>query len=100
MTFSACGRTYRPPTARSSASTPRLRRLSSPPADSYNTAMELYKEITFEAAHRLPNLPEGHKCARLHGHSYRVELVVEGPVDPATCWMLDFSALEAAWEPL
>ncbi len=63
-------------------------------------SVRLAHEFRFEAAHRLPRVPEGHKCARLHGHSYRIELVVEGPVDPATGWMLDFSALEAAWEPL
>jgi len=40
--------------------------------------MEIFKEFTFEAAHRLPNVPEGHKCARLHGHSFRVELICEG----------------------
>jgi 6-pyruvoyltetrahydropterin/6-carboxytetrahydropterin synthase len=62
--------------------------------------MEIYKEFTFEAAHRLPNVPEGHKCARLHGHSFRVRLTVDGPLDPALGWVLDFADLKAAWRPL
>ena len=45
--------------------------------------MELYTDFRFEAAHRLPKVPEGHKCARLHGHSYRVRITIEGDVDPA-----------------
>ena len=40
--------------------------------------MEIFKEFTFEAAHDLPNTPEGHKCRRLHGHSFRIRLAVEG----------------------
>ena len=51
------------------------------PADAQvpgDRVMEIFKEFTFEAAHRLPNVPEGHKCARLHGHSYRVEIHVDG----------------------
>ena len=46
--------------------------------------MDVFREFTFEAAHRLPYVPEGHKCARLHGHSFRVEVHVQGDVDPAT----------------
>ena len=42
--------------------------------------MEIFTEFGFEAAHRLPQVPEGHKCARLHGHSFRVEVHVEEPV--------------------
>ena len=61
---------------------------------------EIVKELRFEAAHRLPNVPEGHKCARLHGHSFKVELRVEGPVDPQTGWVQDFAELKAAFEPL
>ena len=62
--------------------------------------VELFRDVTFEAAHRLPNVPEGHKCARLHGHSFRVRLVVRGPVDPHTGWLMDFAELKAAWAPL
>src|SRR5215831_13202850 len=62
--------------------------------------MEIFKEFTIEAAHRLPRVPQGHKCARLHGHSFRVELAVAGPVDPQTGWFIDFSVLYDAWRPL
>ena len=44
--------------------------------------MEIFREFTFEAAHRLTNVPPGHKCARLHGHSFRAEIHVSGPVGP------------------
>ncbi|HET7457752.1 MAG TPA: 6-carboxytetrahydropterin synthase QueD [Gemmatimonadaceae bacterium] len=62
--------------------------------------MEIFKEFTFEAAHRLPNVPEGHKCARLHGHSFRVRIVVDGPVDARTGWVMDFADLKAVVRPL
>jgi len=61
---------------------------------------EIYREFTFEAAHRLPNVPEGHKCARLHGHSYKVEVHVLGPVGDDTGWVQDFGDLKAAFRPL
>jgi len=59
--------------------------------------VELMKEYRFEAAHRLPRVAEGHKCARIHGHSYRVEVLVTGPVDPATGWLIDFGVIDDAW---
>src|SRR3954451_588686 len=64
------------------------------------TRTEIFKEFTFEAAHRLPFVPDGHKCARLHGHSYRVEIHVGGPVDPRTGWIMDFGDIKAAFKPL
>lgn len=62
--------------------------------------MEVFREFTFEAAHRLPHVPAGHKCARLHGHSFRVEVHVEGDVDPETDMVIDFADLKAAFAPL
>ena len=62
--------------------------------------VELSKEFRFESAHRLPNVPEGHKCGRLHGHSFRVEVVVRGPVDPKTGWLIDYAEIKEAWKPL
>ena len=62
--------------------------------------MELFREFTFEAAHRLPYVPEGHKCARLHGHSFRVEIHVQGEVDPATGMVIDFAEITTAFAPL
>ncbi|MEO7068557.1 MAG: 6-carboxytetrahydropterin synthase QueD [Rhodanobacter sp.] len=62
--------------------------------------MDIFKIFTFEAAHRLPHVPEGHKCARLHGHSFRVEIHLEGELDPTTGWVLDFAELKALFQPL
>lgn len=62
--------------------------------------MEIFKEFSFEAAHRLPNVPEGHKCARLHGHSFHVRVTVRGPVHARTGWVMDFADLTAAFRPL
>jgi 6-pyruvoyltetrahydropterin/6-carboxytetrahydropterin synthase len=58
------------------------------------------KQFEFEAAHRLPNVPPGHKCANLHGHSYRVQVEISGPVDSFTGFVVDFSALSLAWKQL
>ena len=62
--------------------------------------MKITQAFTFEAAHFLPNVPDGHRCRRMHGHSYRVELQLDGPIDPATGWVTDFFAVEAAFAPL
>ncbi len=62
--------------------------------------MEIFRHFTFEAAHRLPNVPPGHKCARLHGHSFGVTIVVAGAVDAHTGWVADFADLKAAFAPL
>lgn len=61
---------------------------------------EISKTFRFEAAHSLPNVPAGHKCGRVHGHSYAVTLRVRGPVDARLGWVLDFADLGAAWQPL
>ena len=62
--------------------------------------MEIFKDFTFEAAHRLPNVPEGHKCARLHGHSYRVVVHVEGPIGDESGWVCDFADISSAVAPV
>ena len=59
----------------------------------------LYKDFTFEAAHRLPNVPDGHKCGRLHGHSFVVRLEITGEVDKHTGWIIDFAELKAIFKP-
>ena len=61
--------------------------------------MQIFKEFTFEAAHRLPMVPEGHKCARLHGHSFLVRICVDGGVDPRLGWVADFADLKGAFQP-
>jgi len=62
--------------------------------------LEIFKAFTLESAHRLPNVPAGHKCARVHGHSFRVELHVSGPVDEHLGWVMDFADVKAAFDPL
>ena len=62
--------------------------------------MEIFKEFTFEAAHKLPNVPPDHKCARLHGHSFRVNIRVGGPTDEQTGWVMDFADVKRAFQPL
>lgn len=62
--------------------------------------MEIFREFTFEAAHRLTHLPDEHKCSRLHGHSYRVQVRVAGPVGPETGWIMDFQEIKDAFAPL
>ena len=62
--------------------------------------VSLTKTFGFEAAHWLPTFPEGHKCRRLHGHSFRVDVVIEGEVDPAEGYLQDFGQIKAALEPI
>ncbi len=62
--------------------------------------VELIKEFRFEAAHRLPRLPEGHKCRRLHGHSFRVEVRVRGEVDESDGMLLDYGVIRTAFSPV
>jgi 6-pyruvoyltetrahydropterin/6-carboxytetrahydropterin synthase len=62
--------------------------------------MEIFSVYHFEAARRLPNLPANHPCSKLHGHSFRLEIFVSGPVDQHTGWVMDFEELDAAFEPI
>ncbi len=62
--------------------------------------VRLARAFTFEAAHRLPKVPPGHKCGRLHGHSFLVEIVCEGEVDPHAGWLVDFAQIKRAFDPL
>jgi 6-pyruvoyltetrahydropterin/6-carboxytetrahydropterin synthase len=62
--------------------------------------MKIFKEFRFEAAHRLPNVPDGHKCARLHGHSFLIKVEVEGPVETDSGWVMDFSKIADAFNPI
>jgi queuosine biosynthesis protein QueD len=62
--------------------------------------MELRKSFQFEAAHLLPLLPKGHKCRRLHGHSFSVEVVVAGECDPKLGWLMDYADISAAFKPI
>ncbi len=62
--------------------------------------MEIYKEFTFEAAHLLPNVPAGHKCGRLHGHSFRVEVHVAGELDATLGWIMDYAEIKSLVKPV
>lgn len=66
----------------------------------YNCRMDIFKVFTLEAAHRLPNVPEGHKCARLHGHSFRVEIHLKGEIGAQSGWVMDFADVKSAFRPL
>ncbi len=62
--------------------------------------IELRKTFQFEAAHLLPHLPSDHKCRRLHGHSFKVEIVVSGECDPKLGWLMDYAEIKSAFKPL
>jgi 6-pyruvoyltetrahydropterin/6-carboxytetrahydropterin synthase len=62
--------------------------------------MEIFKDFRFEAAHHLPNLPDGHKCRRLHGHSFKVRIYVNGPLQSDTGWVIDFADIKKAFHPI
>ena len=62
--------------------------------------MNIFKAFTLESAHRLPHVPAGHKCARIHGHSFRVEVHLSGELDPQVGWVQDFADIKFAFQPL
>jgi 6-pyruvoyltetrahydropterin/6-carboxytetrahydropterin synthase len=62
--------------------------------------MELFKQFSIEAAHWLPNVPADHKCRRMHGHSFQIQVHVRGPVDPELGWVMDFAEIKAAFAPV
>lgn len=70
--------------------------------------MDIWRDYTFSAAHRLTELPDGHRCRRVHGHNYRVRITYRGPArfsgvgafPPHTGVVLDFAEIDAAWTPL
>jgi 6-pyruvoyltetrahydropterin/6-carboxytetrahydropterin synthase len=62
--------------------------------------VEIFKIFGFEAAHYLPNLPESHKCRRMHGHSFRVEVYVKGAVNEEAGWVMDFADIKECFKPL
>jgi 6-pyruvoyltetrahydropterin/6-carboxytetrahydropterin synthase len=62
--------------------------------------VEIYKDFTFEAAHFLPNVPDGHKCGRLHGHSYKIRIHLTDKINNETGWFIDFADVKKAFKPL
>ena len=70
------------------------------PTGNFDMRVELRKTFQFEAAHLLPHLPKTHKCRRLHGHSFVVDVVVEGECDPKLGWLMDYADISAAFKPI
>lgn len=62
--------------------------------------MKVFIKDSFDAAHFLPKVPDGHKCRNMHGHTYRVQIVVTGKVDSCLGWVEDYSDIKARWEPV
>lgn len=62
--------------------------------------VEIERTFRFEAAHLLPEVPPNHKCRRLHGHSFIVDVACRGEVDPRLGWFIDYADLDAAFAPL
>jgi 6-pyruvoyltetrahydropterin/6-carboxytetrahydropterin synthase len=63
-------------------------------------SMRLERSYRFEAAHFLPRVPPGHKCARMHGHSYRIDIAIEGALDNDRGWVMDFAEIDEQVAPL
>jgi 6-pyruvoyltetrahydropterin/6-carboxytetrahydropterin synthase len=62
--------------------------------------MEIYKEFMFDAAHFLPNVPPGHKCRNIHGHTYHVIITIDGTIKKYEGWLCDFADIKKAFEPI
>ena len=62
--------------------------------------MKIFKSFTFDSAHFLPNVPEGHKCKNMHGHTYLLKIIVEGPLENHLNWVMDFTDLKEVIDPL
>lgn len=59
--------------------------------------IEIIRTYHLECAHHLPKVPDGHKCKRVHGHNYKIDLVIGGESDKEKGWILDFAAVDAEW---
>ena len=62
--------------------------------------MVIHKSFTFDSAHSLPNVPEGHKCKNIHGHTYHLKVFLEGDLDSYLGWVMDFGDLKNIINPL
>ncbi|MCB1189397.1 MAG: 6-carboxytetrahydropterin synthase QueD [Leptospiraceae bacterium] len=62
--------------------------------------IEISREFRFEAAHLLPNVPDGHKCKRLHGHSFLFTIYVKGEIDPKLGWLMDYGDIKKVVKPV
>ena len=62
--------------------------------------MEIYKEFSFDSAHFLPLVPEGHKCRNMHGHTYKLKVYIKGQPDTQFGWIMDFKELKDVVGPV
>mgnify|MGYP003323155375 FL=1 len=62
--------------------------------------MEVYKTFAIEAARSLPKLPDDHPCKKVHGHSFKITVTVEGEIDQATGFVMDFADIDSAFRPI
>ena len=62
--------------------------------------MTIYKTFTFDSAHFLPNVPDGHKCKAMHGHTYQLTGFLEGELEPKLDWVVDFAELKNVVKPI
>ena len=62
--------------------------------------MNVFKTFTIEAARSLPNLPDGHPCKNIHGHSFKITITVTGNVDNKTGFVMDFGDIVETFNPL
>ena len=62
--------------------------------------VRLTHAFQLESAHSLPHVPAEHKCRRVHGHTFGIEVHVEGPVDERTGWLVDYASIHAAFAPI
>ncbi len=62
--------------------------------------MIIFKQFTFDSAHFLPFVPDGHKCKNVHGHTYQLTVFIEGALDPQIGWVMDFAVLKDAVNPI
>jgi 6-pyruvoyltetrahydropterin/6-carboxytetrahydropterin synthase len=62
--------------------------------------MQIFKEFTFDSAHVLPNVPDGHKCKNLHGHTYHLKVCIEGKLDAHLGWVIDFGDIKKILKPI
>lgn len=62
--------------------------------------MQIFKQFTFDSAHFLPNVPDGHKCKEIHGHTYKMIVYMEGDIEADSGWLMDFGDLKKIIEPI
>lgn len=60
--------------------------------------IEIIRTYYLECAHSLPKVPDGHKCKRVHGHNYKIDLAIGGEIDKEKDWILDFAAVDVEWQ--